>query len=555
MKRNLAALENAQFDLLVVGGGILGACVAWDAALRGLSVALVEKGDFASGTSSNSLKIVHGGLRYLQHLDLRRMRESIRERSTWLRIAPHLVEPLPILVPTYGIGQQSLALLRAALAVNDVISWDRNLALPPGRQISPGRAVSRSECLRLVPELESPALTGGVLFCDAQMYSAERLVLEVAQAASGAGANLANYVEFEAPIVRSGHVVGARVRDVLGDSHFDIRSRVVVNAAGPAAPAMAERIIGRRGVVAASYSVAMNFLVAGCGHEVAFSFAGTSSDRSATVKRGNRQLFVVPWRGHTLLGTAHYPYTGDPLAFGIEEWQVQMFLDEVNTSWPGRPFTRREIGLIHAGLLPIDPGFAGAGVSLLKRHRIVDHAREGRPGALSAISIKFTTARLVAEQLVDAVCATLGARARRCRTASTPLPGAQGSGPSVLMRTAEQRYGSQLDREVLHHLVRTYGARYERIIEYRESVADWKERVIPSAPVIKAQLVHALKEEMAQLPEDIICRRVEIGARGLLCEEAIHAASQLLQDRNGLTDPPGLGRPKPAADSDSPTPS
>src|ERR1043166_854658 len=163
MQRSLDALQSTAFDLLVIGGGILGASVARDAALRGLRVARVERGAGGGGTSSNSLRIIHGGLRYLQHLDLRRMRESIRERSMWLRIAPHLVEPLPVLVPTYGWGLRGKSVLRAALAVNDVIAWDRNRTLAPDRRLPAGRAVSRAECLALVPELTGPGLTGGGL--------------------------------------------------------------------------------------------------------------------------------------------------------------------------------------------------------------------------------------------------------------------------------------------------------------------------------------------------------------------------------------------------------
>ena len=203
MKRHGADLAAARFDVLVIGGGIVGACAAWDAARRGLSVALVERGDFGGGASSNSLKIVHGGLRHLQQLALGRVRESNRERAVWLRIAPHLVEPLPVVVPAYGRGAKGRAALRAGVALAGLLGRDLNADLPPDRRLPPGRSLSREEAISLAPELDTPALAGGVLFHDGQMYSSERLLLSVLLGASRAGAVFSNHTEVVAPL-RSG---------------------------------------------------------------------------------------------------------------------------------------------------------------------------------------------------------------------------------------------------------------------------------------------------------------------------------------------------------------
>ena len=195
MERDPSKLQRNKYDLLVIGGGIYGACVTWDAALRGLSVALVEKGDFASATSANSLKIIHGGLRYLQHGDFKRMRESIRERRTLMEIAPHLVHPLPVLIPTFGHGMQGREVLSLALMINDLIGFDRNRLDDPEKHICRGRVISRRECLELLPGIHKKDLTGGAIFHDAQVYNSERLVLSFIRSAEKAGAELANYVE------------------------------------------------------------------------------------------------------------------------------------------------------------------------------------------------------------------------------------------------------------------------------------------------------------------------------------------------------------------------
>ena len=209
LKRCVLALTENEHDLVVVGGGIFGICVAWDAALRGLSVALVEQTDFAHAASANCFKIIHGGIRYIQHGDLYRIRESSHERSAWLRIAPHLVSPLPIAIPAYGNGFRGKALLRAGMGLYDLITWDRNQGIDdPGQRIPASYSISRQECLDRFPGLDSTGLTGAMIFHDGQMYSAPRLALSCLKSAVEAGAVAANYVE-GIGLARHGNRVGS----------------------------------------------------------------------------------------------------------------------------------------------------------------------------------------------------------------------------------------------------------------------------------------------------------------------------------------------------------
>ena len=528
MKRQLSNLEHTQFDVLVIGGGVVGACAAWDAALRGLRVALIERGDFASEASSNSLKIIHGGLRYLQHFDIRRMRDSIRERSTWLRIAPHLVEPLPVLIPAYRQGLQRKSLLRIALAVNDAISWNRNRDLQSDRHLPAARALSRAECLELVPELEPGNPTGGVLFYDAQMYNSERLVLELVQAAEGAGAVVANYVEFEVPLLRGKALVGAGVRDVIGGDRIDVRASVILNAAGHLSGSIAERLVGGSGATSGYYSLALNVAVPGRGHRVAFAIRGSGSDPDAMVKVGSRQFLFVPWRGRLLIGTGHYAYTGEPADFRLQSDDVARFVEDVNGVWPGSPVDPSDIVLVHSGLIPVQDDPARGEVSFLKRHRIIDHASDGIPNALTAITGKYTTARSVAQDVVDRVAGKLGREPRACRTGVALLPGATETPVSDVVDQASRKYGDQVDRDVLEHLVRTHGGVYEGVLDHRHEIPDWDLRPVQSEPVIKAQWIHAIREELAVLPEDLVWRRTELGARGIAPDEVLRLASETL---------------------------
>jgi glycerol-3-phosphate dehydrogenase len=217
MRRDPSSLVDQRFDLLVVGAGIHGACIAWDAALRGLSVAVIDRGDFGAATSANSLRIVHGGLRYLARGDFPRMRESIRERSALLRIAPGLVEPLPVLVPTYRTSlRQGKFAFRLALATNDVLSSGRNRGLESTRHLPRGRSISRSECLRLFPWFASKGLSGGALWYDARLRNPERLVFSFLCSASRRGAVVANYVRADQVLLQDGAAGGVVARDLIG---------------------------------------------------------------------------------------------------------------------------------------------------------------------------------------------------------------------------------------------------------------------------------------------------------------------------------------------------
>ena len=242
IKRNLSSLADREFDVVVIGGGIFGACAAWDAALRGLSVALIERRDFGSGASANSFKMVHGGIRYLQHADVYRIRESSRERNALLRIAPHLVSPLPVMIPTYGHGREGKELLSAGMRLYDFVTLDRNKGLDdPDRRIPRCRMLSRGECLSTLPGLDAKGLTGGALFHDGQVHNTPRLVLAFLQSAASEGAVVANYIEATALLRAGDSVTGVRARDTLTDDTLEVRARVVLNCSGP----WAERLLAR----------------------------------------------------------------------------------------------------------------------------------------------------------------------------------------------------------------------------------------------------------------------------------------------------------------------
>ncbi len=531
MKRDLPELTRNVYDLLVIGGGIYGACVAWDAALRGLSVALVEKSDFCSATSANSQKIVHGGFRYLQHADFRRMRQSIGERSTLMHIAPHLVHPLPVLIPTFGhwmFGKEALAL---GLILNDLIGLDRNRLLKdPQKHIPRGYLVSRSEVSQLLPGIPRKDLTGGVVFYDAQVYNSERMLLSILRSAQKAGATLANYVEVYGFLRSGNHIKGVKARDVLTGVELDINSRIVVNASGPWVNSVL-RLMNGNFQTRVFLSKAMS-IVARRQLNPTFAFGVPSpfefKDNDTVVDKGFRFLFITPWRGYSLIGTAYTPHDGSPGSFRITEEEIQDFIDEVNKAYPPAHFMREEVSFCYSGLLPMDRTSNGS-VRLTKKYQLWDHSKdEGVEGLISVVGVKYTTARAVAEETVDLVYTKLGKKSPRCLTAVTPVYGGHIERFNDFLAQEIEKKVRGLEHEAIQHLVYNYGSEYPQVLKYLEENSNWKQRMDNTSQVTKCEIVYGIREEMAQKLGDVVFRRTELGSAGNPGETALKTCAEIM---------------------------
>ncbi len=419
MQRDLSNLADPVHDLLVVGGGIYGACIAWDAVLRGLKVALIERDDFGAATSANSLRIAHGGLRYLARGDLVRMRESTQEQSTLLRIAPGLVEPLPVLVPTSGHGTQSRLALGAALALNDLGSWGRNRGLDGDHRIPVGRILTVDETARRFPPLAGSPMTGGALWYDARIRRPERLTLSFLRSAAERGAAIANYVQAERLLTSSGTVTGADVADSRTGSKFQIRARAVVLAAGP----WIDSLLGQQDRGEPGQALALNIVVGRRLADTAVGIRSLTGPAADPVVGGHRFLFLAPQDGATLLGTWYAIDDGaDPRA--TVERGAAALLAELNAACPGLALRPGDIARVQWGRLPLKAGREpGRPTALAERPRIRDHAPDNRR-LFSVEGVKYTTARRVAATAVSRILDALGLADPGCRTSATPLSGA-----------------------------------------------------------------------------------------------------------------------------------
>jgi glycerol-3-phosphate dehydrogenase len=432
VRRDLPALAACEYDLAVVGGGIYGICAAREAARRGLATCLLERGDFAGETSANSLRIIHGGLRYLQHGDLRRMRESIGERRLLQRLAPKLVRPLPCLMPTYGHGLKGPEVLRVALALNDLVGWDRNSGLAPGEQLPRGRVLGRAELLSLLPQVSRDGLTGGAIWYDAQVTSSERLALAFLASGVAAGVAAANYVEVTGLLDRGGRVAGVGAVDRLTGDRVEVRARAVLNTAGP----WADDLLRRAGVDAPPLfqaSKAFNLLLnRPLFDRFAVGLAGRWAfrDRDAIVQKGAQLFFVVPWRDRCLVGTRHLRPEG-PDDVVTTEADVRRFIAEVNEAYPAAGLAREDVLAVYSGLLPEAPGHGGAEVQLQKQAAFRDHRLDGHDGLYTSVGVKWTTAREVAAQTVTRLAQRIAPGALTPARDDAPLPAAEPDGPAT----------------------------------------------------------------------------------------------------------------------------
>jgi glycerol-3-phosphate dehydrogenase len=412
LTRDLSRLADREFDVLVIGGGIYGLTIAYDAAQRGLSVALVERGDFGAATSFNHLKTIHGGLRYLQSADIGRMRESIRERRTFARIAPRYVAPLSFAMPTGPSLTRNPLALKAALAVDAYVGGDRNDGVDPRLHLPAGRLIAGQQCRTLFDGAIRTVASAAVWY-DYQTIDGDRLTFSFAKAAASHGAVIVNYVEALGslePFNNGNRFRGVRSRDNLTGQVFEIRARTLVNAAGPWSATIrdASGVRGRWPLLKA-----MNLVTSRPARDAAL----------VAQTRSGRALILLPWRGRTLVGTSESSDERQPDDQEAKKVEVDQFLVEVNEAFPTLGLKEAEVTLVHRGIVPA--ASKNGRLGLLGSSRIIDHADAGSPDIVSVVGVKYTTARVVAERVVDLIIKKLGHEPVRCRTADTPLPGAR----------------------------------------------------------------------------------------------------------------------------------
>ncbi len=493
------ALGAEPFDVLIVGGGINGAGIARDAAMRGLRTALVERGDLASGTSSRSSKLIHGGLRYLEQGHVRLVLEAVRERERLCRLAPHLVRPQEFIFPIYRDGPVGMLKLAAGLWAYDVLAGLWNVRR---HHMLGARAVAAAE-----PALRRDGLSGAGQYWDCRTDDA-RLVLETVLAASHEGAVVVSYAEVSALVKEGGRITGARILDRLAGGEVVARARVVVNAAGPwvdRITALDEPSPPRLRLTKGVHVVVPR---------------GRVGNRAALVLHAvadRRVMFVIPWGEHTLVGTTDTDHPGGPdVPPTVEAADVAYLLDTVNHYFPAAHLVPADVVSSFAGLRPLiaPRGRATLSPSSVSREQEIFTSASG---LVSIAGGKLTTYRLVAAAVVERVVAVLRAAGDRraflpSRTGEIPLPGG-GEPPERLVAAVLSRNGHGVAPAVVGHLAARYGSRLDEVLALVAEDRDLARPIVPDLPDPRAEVVEAVEREWALTLEDVLRRRTQVALR------------------------------------------
>ncbi|MDW7772675.1 MAG: FAD-dependent oxidoreductase [Desulfobulbaceae bacterium] len=497
MKRDINDLTGRIFDVLIVGGGIHGAAVARECSQHGMSAVLVEKGDFGHATSANSLKIMHGGLRYLQHLNIRRMRDSILARREMLRLAPHYVRPLGCVIPNSGFGVQGNMLMRLALGLNDMIGFDRNNGVDAANRLPAGKILSQRQCKEILPGLADGSCTGASLWYDALAVNSERLTLSMVQAATACGAKAANYTELRTVLLENGKVTGGLVYDLQSGTEYTVQARTVVNAGGP----WLDAIQSSTGIAPAGsgWAKAVNIIVKKTlfgPYAVGLRGESNYTDRDSIIRKKGRFFFFVPWRGYTIIGTTYTPFSGEPDAVRANLEDINELVREVNAMYPAAALTRADVTGAHAGLVPMSHALPGSGedVQLAKESEVVDHGQTDPAvkGFFSIRGVKYTTGLRVAEEAGRKIRLYLKKREGSC------------------IRAAEGAYRENRST-ILPNEFRFLAERYGPLAATVYAYVRKNDEKISHDPLLHlGEVDYFMAEEMACTLGDVVFRRCEL---------------------------------------------
>jgi glycerol-3-phosphate dehydrogenase len=482
-------LVTTRFDLIVIGAGINGVAIARDAAMRGLRVLVVDKHDIASGTTSWSTRLIHGGLRYLEHREFGLVRESLRERERLLRNAPHLVAPLPLILPLYEESKRGPALIRIGMGLYDALSFDKSL---PRHKM-----LSRAETLRRIPGLDPDGLKAGARYYDAQVTFPERLAVEITRSAKQHGARVETYSKVVKMLTEGSIATGVEIIDEQTGERATVRGRAIMNVSGPwvdelLAELPADRRPSRQmGGTKGSHLVVPPF--PGAPEEALYVEA----------KSDGRAMFIIPWNRNYLIGTTDFRYEGDLDAVHADADEVAYLLAETNALFPEAKLTVDDVAFTYSGVRPLPYTASGSAGAISRDHQVKSHAPQVQ-GLWSVIGGKLTTHRQLAEEAVDIVCNAFGIKAKS-ETASKPLPGAAGIVAGSFAEALQR--DSKLPPAVTTRLVQLYGALAEEIVALAQQKPELAEIIDEEQGLIAAEVVYAFQSEGARTLEDALMRR------------------------------------------------
>lgn len=534
MERFIENYQNQEFDLIVIGGGITGATVAYEAASRGLSVALLEKSDFASATSSATSKMIHGGLRYLSSYEFALVRESLKERRVLMNIAPNFVHPTPFIFSVYKKDKVSMFQMKIGMLLYELFSFDKNKLWDKSRTVPNHKTISPEKVLELVPEALETGLLGGHLYYDCSNHSPERLTLAFIKSAVKFGAQVANYSEVKDFIIEEGKkwktIKGVQVIDKLNNSSLEVKAKMIINCAGPWADILLGKARQKYEDEVLRRSEGIHFITKKLVEKYTFSGATPSA----------KHFFLIPYRKHTIIGTTDKEYIGKPDDYKVTKHAIIELLDEVNQSFGKKEKIKYEdIIFTYGGLRPLVEDQTEDVYHSSRKYEITGEKKNGIAGLITVEGGKFTTSRMLAEKAIKKAIRILRKPKKKSISKNNYINGSEIKNFKEFVNE-KQAYYADFKPEHIEFLCKSYGTEIDKLFDLMHE-NDHLKTIINDDGENLAQVVFAIRYEMAKTLPDILLRRTGLGQLGHPGKENLKkiaqtAAEELNWDKNKMND-------------------
>ncbi|PID68460.1 MAG: glycerol-3-phosphate dehydrogenase [Flavobacteriia bacterium] len=508
--------KQPEYDIVVIGGGISGASVAYEATARGLTVALVEKDDFAHATSSATSKMIHGGLRYLQKMEISIVRESLRERRVLANIAPNLVFPLPFLLNSYSHDSIPYVAFKMGMILYDLLSYDKNRLWQDAKKITGHKSYTPEQLLQMEPYIKKEGLKKGLMYYDYANIVPERLTLAFIKSAVAKGAQVANYAKVTGFLVTEGkQVQGVKVRDLHTHEDYDLQANLVINCAGP----WADLVLHQSNLLEQPLH-----LMRSEGIHLIVDKKVNNHVISATIP-GKGHCFMGPWRNHTMIGTTDKRYDGDPDAWHVTKESVLELLADANSVFGNdTPIKPSDIKYVYGGLRPLVESKDKDVYGTSRHYEIETYDHEKLTGLVTVAGGKFTTSRSLAEHVVDKAERLTGRPHQKSQTAEQYLEGSNIPDFEAFVKQKTVAY-PDMKPEQVRFLCEYYGDKFEDLLSIAEDNPAYLEPLDADGE-IGAQVIYAIRQEMALTLGDILFRRTGLGTLGHPGQDCLNKIAQ-----------------------------
>lgn len=531
-KRDLSGLADQQFDVVIVGGGITGAWLSLHCVQQGYKTALIEKADYASQTSSASSKLLHGGIRYLQQMQFDKVRESAMERAEYIYAAPHLSSSVPFVVPTYPDFKRSKFFLSCGMLAYQTLCIGENSVIDSSEQRLPSVRSIGAKKLNEICDLKNEPHTGAVVFHERHMIDSERMVLAILQTAGDLGAHVHNYVSAQAFLGRDDCVTGVSARDEINGDEFFVNAKLVINAAGPWVDTLnsklrnADKAPSINGFAVGSHIITRPL----CDHAIALT---TKHQSDSKIDRGGRHVFVIPWRGYSLIGTSYDEIDSPNGDLSLQTQHVDQLLEAINEGMPSANLRRDDIVSGYCGLYPLRTDnikstvYQGSG-----EYQIIDHQSANNvTGLVTALGAKFTTGRKISALTMKLVNSKLSEAKPLSKTSlvKQKLRGSVYQSFAQFRKTKLEQYTPQYKTETIDHLLMSYGSDIDNFLTSIAGNPELQQVICATQADLLGQVVWATKQEQAVTLNDVVFGRTSLGLLGIQNIELLAVADLMAQ--------------------------